>query len=156
MTKRTLFIIASLILILGCDINNSSSRKQIEFERLETLYRFSDIYPGGYVFNSQYRWELFWKANTGDGSIYDNDGTDVNLPNVNFDNNTLIGVFYDRKGQMYQPKDPKVYYSGDKIVVELDSLIHTNNRDATWVPYLLITIHKTDADIVFTGNTPDN
>lgn len=156
MIKKTLFIFASVVLVMGCDVNNSSSNSQVEFERLDSLYQFNDIYPAGYIFNSQYRWELFWKANTGDGSIYNNHPTDIELPDVNFDDKTLIGVFYDRKGQMHQPKDPEVYYRDDRLVVELDSLVHTNNRDATWVPYLLITVDKTDADIHFTGNIPNN
>lgn len=156
MLKRTSVILASLILFSGCGITNSDSENPIEFDRIEPSYQFNDIYPAGYVFNSQYRWELFWKANTGDGSIYNDHPTDIELPEIDFDNKTLIGVFYDRKGRKHQPKDPDVYIRGDKLAVELDSLIMTDNFDRTWVPYLLITVDKTEAEIQFAGNIPNN
>lgn len=154
--KKILFLIVPAVLLMGCDINNSSSNGQVDFDRLDSFYHFNDIYPAGYVFNSNYRWELFWKANTGDGSIYNDHPTDIPLPEVDFDDKTLIGVFYDRKGRMHQPKDPKVYSRDNKVVVELDSLIMPNNFDMTWVPYLLITIDKTDTEIQFVGNIPNN
>lgn len=155
MIKKGFFIFATLFIVSDCDVNNSDSKEIVEIERLDSFYRFNDIYPTSYVFNNQYRWGLFWKANTGDGSIYDNDGTDIELPVVDFENKTLVGVFYDILGQMHQAKDPKVYYSGSRLFVDLDSLVHTNNRDATWVPYLLFTVDKTDVDIEFIGNTPN-
>jgi hypothetical protein len=156
MLKNRCLVFALLFILASCDVNNSDSIDLVEIERLETFYPFNDIYPNGYVFNSEYRWELFWKANTGDGAIYNNDGTDLEIPVIDFENKTLIGVFYDRMGKLYLPNDPDVYYSESRLVVELDSLVQINDRDATYVPYLLFTVKKTDAEVLFTGNTPNN
>ena len=79
------YVLLFAVLLVGCDLLSSSdSGKPVSFSHVERMENLRVRISGTTVIRSRSDWERFWKKHEGE----------VPVPTVNFDRQTVLGVFY--------------------------------------------------------------
>ena len=96
-------------------------------------------------------WENYWGCSDGTGK--------TPPPAVDFSRQMVLGVFY---GKGYSGNDNKVsvireiWKSRTSLIVEVGPLPDLGFGDQTVMPLQMVTVPKSDLEVVFVGNVPGN
>ena len=143
-----------LILLLACD--NTPDKTYVTFESVENYGTFGVTEKGTTVINTESEWlnlwQLYWNS-------FDSFGNKTPSPEINFEENMVVGVFWDTNCDYSgcsneSPSIKDIYITGDTLFVFVDVVVDLGPCDACVLPLHLVQLEKLSLPVKFIGNVP--
>ena len=139
-------------------INKSEDTLFVDFVSLDIIYhdKLKVTLPGTYVFNDSTEFLLFWDMNC---HSFDSYGNKFPPPDIDFQDTTLIGVFWGDSCRYSGPTNfgdaiDSLYLFRDTLFVNIGDLKIPDFFGGCVLPSHLILIEKITVPVKFIGNIP--
>lgn len=154
MRQFILQIIISVILIIACD--ETPDKTYVTFESVENYGTFGVTEKGTVVINTESEWLNLWQLYW---NLLDGTGNKTPPPEINFEENMVVGVFWDTNCDYSgcsneSPSIKDIYILGDTLFVSVDELVDFGPCDACVLPLHLVQLEKLSFPVKFIGNVP--